>query len=312
MSVNLLLSYFYHPKADLGRLRQDLVCGRLMIDSGAFSAWTIGEPVDRQAYAEFLERWSGKWDYAVTLDVIGDPDTTAVNTRWFHARGIAVLPVFTLGHTLADFDAMVADTGYVCVGGLVKLSRAARIKRVAMLQRRAQDHGGGVHALGVGSMTTVEAARPYSSDSSNTSSTFVYGTISIFDGHRVRMLQINDRKVLTRNRDIIRQHGIDLADLVANRMPKTRYALIQAMGVAYACADEYAKRIYPTPDFTANQVFTGDNGPHLYMSMRHEEDALAGAALDRLLHDDTAIKPRLWTGYGHTHQHTKRLALEPK
>jgi hypothetical protein len=117
VAVNLLLSYAFHSATKLSDVRRDLVCGRLMIDSGAFTAWTKGYKIDVDEYAEFLERWRGCWDHAITLDVIGDGKASARNTRKLHERGLPVMPVFTRGDTLADFDAMVAEVGYVCVGG---------------------------------------------------------------------------------------------------------------------------------------------------------------------------------------------------
>ncbi|GAA1246616.1 hypothetical protein GCM10009609_07640 [Pseudonocardia aurantiaca] len=181
MAVNLLLSYAFHESTDLAKLRRGLVCGQLLLDSGAFTAHTTGRTITLDAYAKFLERWRGCWDHAITLDVIGDPRKTAAHTRKLHERGLPVMPVFTRGDSVTEFDAMVRDAGYVAVGGTVGLGTKPQRERVTMLQRRAQDLGGGIHALGVGAISTLRPARPYSADASSVSGAFRFGTVVYFD-----------------------------------------------------------------------------------------------------------------------------------
>lgn len=308
VAVNILLSYAYHPNADLRKLRRDLVCGRMLIDSGAFTAFTSGKPISLNAYAEYLTRWSSCWDHAITLDVIGDGRATAANTRKLHARGLRVMPVFTRGDSLAEFDAMVRDVGYVCVGGLVGLPGPAQLARTRMLQRRALDQGGGIHALGIGSTPILRAAKPYSADASSASGAFRFGTVLFFDGRNIDNFAVSDRARLSRQRDIIAAHGINVAQLVrTRRMPNQshgRVEMMQGMSMAYTCADEViraqAGEVPPPP---------GCDGPgtHLYQAMgsgggkvSYEPDAVV--ATDRRIHDPNVSSPRLWRLYGSTHR----------
>jgi hypothetical protein len=290
VAVNLLLSYAFHAGTDLAKVRRDLVCGLLLVDSGAFTAWSKGKHISLTEYAEYLEHWRPHWDHAVTLDVIGDGAASTVNTRKLHAKGLPVMPVFTRGDTLAEFDAMVKDVGYVCVGGLVGLPTKSQLARVRMLQRRAEDMGGGIHALGIGSLETLRATRPYSADASSVSGTFRFGTIVYFNGSRILNVSIQDRKKLARDRDHIRAHGIDVATLVrTGRMPgreSGRQTLMQAMSLAYAAADEWLKCTAPVPAPGERSP-----GPHLYNSVIGQggsyeaADVAAAAKLDRRLHD---------------------------
>lgn len=282
MAVNLLLSYAFHEGTDLAAIRRNLVCGLLMADSGAFTAHTKGRAITLDGYAAFLEKWRGCWDYAVTLDAIGDGRATAANTRKLHARGLPVMPVFTRGDTLTDFDAMVRDVGYVCVGGLVGLPAQAQVARVGMLQRRALDAGGGIHALGIGSIPALRAARPYSSDASSVSSAFKFGVLVYFDGQRIRTVAATDRVRLARDREHLLAHGINLARIVSTgRLPNQgngRQDLMQAMSLAYAAADEVLKRSpVPAPERL-------HDGPHLYSSLGRAADAEWSAQVDRRLH----------------------------
>jgi hypothetical protein len=302
VAVNVLLSYAYHSGTNLADVRRTLVCGRILIDSGAFTAHSTGKTIKLDDYAAYLEQWKGCWDHAVTLDVVGDPAATAVNTRKLHAKGIPVMPVFTRGDKLPEFDAMVRDVGYVCVGGLVGLPRKVQVPRVGMLQRRAQDAGGGIHALGIAASDALRAIRPYSADASSVGLRFRYGDLIYFDGRDVRFVGIKDRAELLRNRDNLRAHGIDIAPLVRRgRMPNKAQGgidgLMQAMSIAYAAADECLKRDRPVPAPKGHPV----DGTHLYNSVGpgHLPPVMA---LDRILHGLTdAEVPGAWRRWGYSH-----------
>lgn len=330
MAVNMLLSYAFHADTNLAAVRQDLVCGLLLVDSGAFTAFTKGRTVNLNGYASYLEKWAGCWDHAVTLDVIGDAAETAKNTRQLHERGIPVMPVFTKGATLAEFDAMVRDVGYVCVGGLVGAPTDIQRKRVRMLQRRAQDAGGGIHALGVGSLATLRAARPYSADASSVSGAFRFGTVVYFTGRDIRNTPVTNRVVLLRDRDHLLAHGVDLA-LIARtgRLPGhengSRQLLMKAMSLAYAAADEHLKRTGPVPPprLAGRELLSGTHlynsvsdhsgewqsvvsldrqlhsGPHLYNSVTPQFGLQPASGLDRALHGSNV--PPIWRTYGATH-----------
>lgn len=300
VAVNVLLSYAFHAKTDLGAVRRNLVCGRLMIDSGAFSAHNSGTVIDRAEYAQFLRRWWGCWDHAITLDAIGDPATTRVNTRWLHEQGLPVMPVFTPGDTLPDFDAMVRDHGYVCVGGLVGLPPRTQRARVRMLQQRAQRAGGGIHALGIGSLALLRASRPFSADASSVESAFRFGSIVYYDGRTVRCTPITNRDRLSRDIQRIRAHGIDLASIATRqRMPTYTDGgsgpLLRGMSTSYAVADDVLKSELPVPDPHNDRA-----GTHLYSSVMKSIAARYASSLDTLLHSEEE-PPLIWAQHAHLH-----------
>lgn len=294
MSLNLLLSYAFHEKSDLRRIRNLMPCGRLMVDSGAFTAHTKGRTVDIQAYAEFLETWRGCWDHAITLDVIGDPEVTRRNTEYLHRRGIPVLPVFTRGDRLAEFDAMLKDTPYICAGGLVGMPSDHQLPRVATLQRRAADQGGGIHALGVASIRTLRQARPYSADSSSVSSGFQYGTVTVWTGQVLRTINIRTPPKLRGIRNELVAHGFPLTTILnAGKMPggQHRWTIMAAGATAFACADEYLRRQYPSVGLPG--------GTYLYNVAIQQNDARAMAGQDTVLH--SATPPAVWRTAGRHH-----------
>lgn len=300
MTVNVLVSYGVAPNHDLSELRRGLGCGRIMVDSGAFSAHASGKTITLDGYAKHLDRWAGWWDHAITLDIIGDPVGTARNTRRLHERGYPVMPVFTLGGKLAEFDAIVRDGGYVAVGGLVGLPRPTIRARGAMLQRRAADNGGGIHLLGVGSMSTLRAARPYSADTSSVGSMFRFGNLLYFDGAELRQVNLQHRAKLAAARDHLAAQGVSLAALLrARRMPTDSAARLElhvALTWAYACGDEVLHRAAVTMARSPHHP----PGTHLYIAVSGGDSAAAALRVARSCHG-LAPAPRAWHRWGARH-----------
>lgn len=295
----MLLSYGLNPGDNLAKYRAAMPCGRILIDSGAFTAYTVGKVIKLTEYAAFLQKWEGCWDYAVTLDVIGDPVATRHNTHKLHSMGLKVLPVFTRGGKAADFDAMVRDTGYVCVGGGVGMPPAVVVRRLSALQRRAEELGGGIHALGVGNMAGLRAIRPYSADSSNVSSAFRFGTLVCYDGRNLTTVAHSDHRKLRRYLREFKAQGVDLSTMVkTGRQPtgRERIPLMHGLGIAAVCADE---------DTTGYQVpvpkgVDDTPGTHIYNAITGGFLAPAFASLDGLIHDPEWSVP-LWDRYRAKH-----------
>lgn len=307
LAVNMLLSYAFHDRIDLAQQRATMPCGRIMIDSGAFTAHSTGKKITLDGYASFLQEWAGSWDTAVTLDVIGDPKATRANTRKLHARGLNVMPVFTRGDKLADFDAMVRDSGYVCVGGGVGMPAKVAVPRLAGLQRRALELGGGIHALGVASVQQLDVIRPFSADASTVSGAFVYAKVVYYTGREIRQPRVSDRDRLWADRAHVQAHGIKLTGLLkTGRMPgkQERAALMRAMNLAFVCADEDMTRW----DVPAPPGVEDTPGTHLYSAAvgGYVVDAVTG--LDRLLHDPGYTPAPIWNRHRDRHTHQCRAS----
>lgn len=301
MAVNLLMSYAYHATTDIAEIRGQMPCGRIMIDSGAFTAYTTGKEIKFGEYANFLKNSAGAWDHAVTLDTIGDPIATAKNTRRLHEMGIPVMPVFTVGDKLAEFDAMIADVGYVCVGGTVGMDKAQQIRRLAMLQRRAEGLGGGIHALGVGAESALRKIRPYSSDASSLTYVVRYGMVFYWDGKKVTSVRTGDRH--TRDPAFVRHlagHGVNVSALFdGNKLSRKLDVaeLIGKLSYAYAVADEVLKTEKPVP---TPQGIDDLPGTHLYNSMTGRDRAGAVAELDTIIHSGKYAP--VWHPYSRKHE----------
>lgn len=214
MIIDLLLSYAFHAKRNLAEVRDRLPVGsRLMVDSGAYTAWTKGHQVTVDEYAEYLQRNEGGWDYAISLDVIGDWKASARQTDALLAMNIPVMPVFHYGSPLSEFDRLAALSPYVCAGGMKPLAyqQKAMTGYLKMLVDRGKDRGAVIHALGVGGVNTIVKSGVYSCDSSTVSMAPLAGGIVVFDGRKVVMLRANDKEGLKRAAPRLQKYGFPTA-----------------------------------------------------------------------------------------------------
>lgn len=107
---------FADPR-DLSRLVEGKIANKIMLDSGAYTAWTQGRLVNWNAYY----RWVGHWLHfpelwAVIGDVIdGDEKANAKLIReWPHGKRGA--PVWHLHESLGKLQQLCAEWPLVCFG----------------------------------------------------------------------------------------------------------------------------------------------------------------------------------------------------
>lgn len=213
--VDLLLSYAFHDTLDHCGLRSRLPDGSLVwIDSGAFTAYTKGLTITREEYAEHLRKNAGGYDYAFSLDSIGDPKASRENTEWLWEQGLKVVPVFHFGSPLSEFRSLCEDYGYVAAGGLVPYAkdRGRITKYLRHLVCEAAERGTAIHALGTAGRQTVIKTGVWSADSSTVSSAPLYGNVPLYDRKRRRlvMLQAADTAGLYRHRHDLLAYGFPL------------------------------------------------------------------------------------------------------
>lgn len=81
---------------------------RLMLDSGAFSAWQRGAVIDEDALIR--EQLSGEWDESVALDVIGDSEASVRGFERAQEKGSPAMPVFHYGDPWEHLDFYASRT----------------------------------------------------------------------------------------------------------------------------------------------------------------------------------------------------------
>lgn len=121
---HFMISFYYWRKhTTVIRLLRQLGA-HIMLDSGAFSSWKRGEPVNLSDYIAYIKRNQiGKY---VVLDVIGDPEATDRNMAEMESAGLYPIPVFHIGTPFNKLDEYAVRYKYVALGGTVGKPRVVR------------------------------------------------------------------------------------------------------------------------------------------------------------------------------------------
>lgn len=119
-----LVSYAY-SRRKIELAGQHLTGGDLIVDSGAFSAYTKGRVIDLDAYADFCLEFAQAYESNlrslrfISLDVIGDQRASERNWMRLRELGVNAMPVYTYGADLTALMDIARVSPYVALGGLV-------------------------------------------------------------------------------------------------------------------------------------------------------------------------------------------------
>lgn len=113
----ILCSYHYYMKHE--QIIADLVAQDvdLFIDSGAFSANSLGKPIDIDSYCDFIKR-TGVSNY-VCLDVIRNAEETDRNLKYMESVGLKPFPVFHKSSPIEWLETYLRDYDKIALGGAV-------------------------------------------------------------------------------------------------------------------------------------------------------------------------------------------------
>lgn len=175
--LNILVAYPYF-KAQANILGEHSSRIRLLIDSGAFTAFKAKRTITVDEYCNFIEKMPIKpWAY-FTLDVIGQPDATRRNYDLMLERGFSPIPIFTRGTDIAHLNHYYSTSNVVGIGGLVGTAKNRGFVNGIM------DHIAGrkTHLLGFVDLQFLRFYKPFSCDSSGWSNS-IYGRLTLYMGH---------------------------------------------------------------------------------------------------------------------------------
>lgn len=162
---------------------------RVIIDSGAFTAWTSGKPIDPRDYAkwalDFKDRWEHKMQalYFMNLDVIGDQDASWVNQSILEGLGLKPIPIITFGANKKHLIRALGNYDYIALGGLVPYTRdKVKLQKwldfcfaIIMQKYKASGVMPKIHLLGVTTDWVLKRYPCFSSDSSSWVSCLRFG-----------------------------------------------------------------------------------------------------------------------------------------
>lgn len=161
---------------------------KVFLDSGAFSAYTLGVTLSVAEYCDYIQRNADiirVEDGAVmasVLDGIGDPLQTYRNQLEMEARGVRPLPCFHANEDTKYLDWYVANYEYITLGGMVG-SSTDQLRN--WLDRIWENHlldGAGrakikVHGFGITAIPLMQEYDWYSCDSSSWIQSAAFGSI---------------------------------------------------------------------------------------------------------------------------------------
>jgi hypothetical protein len=186
--MNLLIAYPYFKKntAEWMRLLNTLDPDdyRLIIDSGAFSAYNSGHEVTLDGYCSFLKAIEySRFERAVQLDVVFKPEETKLNLDIMRDRGFNVSPVFTRGDDFNYFDELLTRDEYVFVGGVQSQGKGNSEPLRFANECLKRSKGKKVHYLAFIRPDYLIYYKPYSVDASSWSSSAQFGNLMLYDGN---------------------------------------------------------------------------------------------------------------------------------
>lgn len=145
----------------------------IMLDSGAYTAYTKGAIINLDELMEYLEWFRPQ--YALQLDVIGDEEATWKNYKKMLDRGLEdVMPVIHLGASDQHIRRVLQTTSFAACGGLVGQPTSKQIKWLDYVWSfpEARELKVKLHVLGVFSREILTRHPFYSADSSSLSWAF--------------------------------------------------------------------------------------------------------------------------------------------
>jgi hypothetical protein len=163
---------------------------RVFLDSGAFSAFTLGVKLSVDDYCDYIKRNRDiirEEDgvlMASVLDGIGDADETWRNQMAMEERGVRPLPCFHFGEPTAALEWYVSRYEYITLGGMVGASTAALREWLEKIWQGFLLDGSGrarlkVHGFGITAVPLMEEFDWYSCDSSSWIQSAAFGSIII-------------------------------------------------------------------------------------------------------------------------------------
>lgn len=161
---------------------------KVFLDSGAFSAHSLGVNIDIDAYCEYvirnrdILRVEDNTVMASVLDGIGDPLKTYQNQLYMERKGAKPLPCFHFGENIKYLEWYVKNYDYITIGGLVGREQKQQQEWLDRIWENQLLDGSGnarlkIHAFGMTAPWLMKRYPWYSVDSSSWIQAAAFGSI---------------------------------------------------------------------------------------------------------------------------------------
>lgn len=167
---------------------------KILLDSGAYSAYTLGATISLDEYIGYIERNKDIIEqdadgamYVIVLDSIRDPEGTRFNQHEMERRGVRPLPCFHQGEPEWYLEYYISRYEFITLGGMTNTSNRARMVWLDRLWEKYLTDGSGnprckVHGLGMTSLSLMARYPWYSVDSSSWIQATAFGSVMTW-GH---------------------------------------------------------------------------------------------------------------------------------
>ena len=249
-------------------------------DSGAYSAMSLGKPIDLDKFCEWAERNRRHTEWIASLDAIGDPERSWANYRYMVRNGLPdVVPTVHFPAPPAALD-RYGDRPLVGLGGVAaRRDHPTVLKWLVSMFRHARDNHPAMrfHGWGITHRRYLDHLPFYSVDSSGFGAGYRYGQVSVFDptlGKRVTF-KLDKRAAAAHWQLLRRYYGTSATEFAtsttANRALHLRLSALSAQQMTRY----YQRRHHVTPpagmDRPGTLLHFADAAPD---NLRHIIDAI--------------------------------------
>jgi hypothetical protein len=178
-------AFWMHPDRDPRNVS-------VFLDSGAYSARTLGRVIDLEKYCDYVEANRAALAAYAVLDVIGDLSATKRNLARMHARGLKPVPIYHAIDPVSELEELLAEGhDYIAIGGMASEAKSSsRVEREKTLEACWKVIGRHwpvkVHGLGLLSQWALERYPFYSVDGSSAIMGAGMGRVMRFEDGQLR------------------------------------------------------------------------------------------------------------------------------
>lgn len=155
---------------------------KILLDSGAYTAYTKGTYVDIDKYIQFLKDHGNLFEAAINLDVIGSPEGSWKNYKYIRDAGLEPMPVYHNGAPDKYLKRYLRYTDYIGFGAIANLDTKQRnmgLRRIWDQYLRNEDGTPKlrVHGLGLTAVRIMNKFPWFSVDSASCVKAASFGKI---------------------------------------------------------------------------------------------------------------------------------------
>lgn len=179
----------------------------VFLDSGAFSAFSIGADIETKEYIDFCKEHRDKFETIAYLDAIGDHKKSMKNYEQMAEAGINGIPTYHTGEPFDFLYYLFDKWDYIAIGGLVPYlgAHTAQTYKKSVLRFLTKIHSEAaaaekrLHGFGVTTWNLIKSFPWYSVDSSTWMSGRKFGRAMTFDGSVLRSVIARDQPEKVKN-----------------------------------------------------------------------------------------------------------------